>query len=32
MFYRFLGLVALFNGISTLFRLFNAEDILPEEQ
>ena len=26
------GLVALFNGISTLFRLFNAKAILPEEQ
>ena len=26
------GLVSLFNGISTLFRLFNAKAILPEEQ
>ena len=26
------GLVSLFNGISTLFRLFNAKDILLEEQ
>ena len=26
------GLVSLFNGISTLFRLFNAEAILLEEQ
>ena len=25
-------LVSLFNGISTLFRLFNAKDILLEEQ
>ena len=29
--YRF-GLVSLFNGISTLFRLFNAKAILLEEQ
>ena len=29
--YRF-GLVSLFNGISTLFRLFNAKSILLEEQ
>ena len=28
----FWGLVWLFNGISTLFRLFNAKAILPEEQ
>ena len=27
-----LGLVSLFNGISTLFRLFNAKAILQEEQ
>ena len=27
-----LGLVSLFNGISTLFRLFNAKAILLEEQ
>ena len=27
-----LGLVSLFNGISTLCRLFNAEAILLEEQ
>ena len=26
------GLVSLFNGISTLFRLFNAKAILLEEQ
>ena len=26
------GLVSLFNGISTLFRLFNAKSILLEEQ
>ena len=26
------GLVSLFNGISTLFRLFNAKAILIEEQ
>ena len=26
------GLVSLFNGISTLFRLFNAKAILREEQ
>ena len=26
------GLVTLFNGISTLFRLFNAKAILLEEQ
>ena len=26
------GLVSLFNGISTLFRLFNAKTILLEEQ
>ena len=26
------GLVSLFNGISTLFRLFNAKAILVEEQ
>ena len=26
------GLVSLFNGISTLFRLFNAKAILQEEQ
>ena len=26
------GLVSLFNGISTLFRLFNAQVILLEEQ
>ena len=29
---RWLGLVSLFNGISTLFRLFNAKAILVEEQ
>ena len=29
--FRF-GLVSLFYGISTLFRLFNAKAILPEEQ
>ena len=28
----FIGLVSLFNGISTLCRLFNAEAILLEEQ
>ena len=28
----FFGLVSLFNGISTLFRLFNAKAILLEEQ
>ena len=28
----FLCLVSLFNGISTLFRLFNAKAILLEEQ
>ena len=28
----FFGLVSLFNGISTLFRSFNAEAILQEEQ
>ena len=27
-----IGLVSLFNGISTLFRLFNTKDILLEEQ
>ena len=27
-----IGLVSLFNGISTLFRLFNAKAILLEEQ
>ena len=27
-----MGLVSLFNGISTLFRLFNAKAILLEEQ
>ena len=27
-----IGLVSLFNGISTLFRLFNAKAILVEEQ
>ena len=27
-----LGLVSLFNGISSLFRLFNAKAILQEEQ
>ena len=26
------GLVSLFNGISTLFRLFNAKSILLQEQ
>ena len=26
------GLVSLFNGIPTLFRLFNAKEILLEEQ
>ena len=26
------GLVSLFNGISTLFRLFNAKSIFLEEQ
>ena len=26
------GLISLFNGISTLFRLFNAKAILLEEQ
>ena len=31
LFYWF-GLVSLFNGISNLFRLFNAKAILPEEQ
>ena len=30
--YRFFGLVSLFNGISTLCRLFNAKAILREEQ
>ena len=29
---RYYGLVSLFNGISTLFRLFNAKAILLEEQ
>ena len=29
---RKIGLVSLFNGISTLFRLFNAKAILLEEQ
>ena len=29
---RWFGLVSLFNGISTLFRLFNAKAILLEEQ
>ena len=29
---QMIGLVSLFNGISTLFRLFNAEAILREEQ
>ena len=28
----YIGLVSLFNGISTLFRLFNAKAILLEEQ
>ena len=28
----FVGSVSLFNGISTLFRLFNAKSILLEEQ
>ena len=30
--YVWFGLVSLFNGISTLFRLFNAKAILLEEQ
>ena len=29
---HFFGLVSLFNGISTLFMLFNAKAILREEQ
>ena len=32
MVHKSLGLVSLFNGISTLFRFFNAEAILLEEQ
>ena len=31
-FWLWFGLVSLFNGISTLFRLFNAKSILLEEQ
>ena len=31
-FFLWFGLVSLFNGISTLFRLFNAKAILLEEQ
>ena len=30
--YLWFGLVSLFNGISTLFKLFNAKAILLEEQ
>ena len=30
--YGYMNMVSLFNGISTLFRLFNAEAILLEEQ
>ena len=29
--YQMVGLVSLFNGISTLFRLFNGKAVLPEQ-